>query len=184
MLESADTVEQGRTLATSVTNQVSSLMFDEPGFESCVELVDSTLPVLYHVVYCSRAAGNVDDAEVSRIVATSQRDNPARRITGVLMFAGGVFFQWIEGPRSQIKELMAAIRADPRHDDIVTLSETEETRERLYPDWDMEQVEADDIREVLQDALDTAEDQSNITALERILKRLESGPLDSLGRGG
>ncbi|WP_348762475.1 BLUF domain-containing protein [uncultured Salinisphaera sp.] len=158
-------------------------MFDEPGFERPAEPDNPELPLLYHVVYCSRAGAGVDEAEVDRIVEVSQRQNPERRITGVLMFAGGVFFQWIEGPRSQIKDLMAAIRADPRHHDIVSLSETEETRERLYPDWDMERVDAEDIREVLNDALDTAEDQNNVVALKRILSRLDSGPLDSLGQG-
>ena len=157
-------------------------MFDEPGFERPAGPDDSDLPLLYHVVYCSRATAEVDEAEVGRIVAVSQRHNPEKRITGVLMFAGGVFFQWIEGPRTHIKSLMATIRADPRHHDIVSLSETEETRERLYPDWDMERVDAEDIREVLNDALDTAEDQNNVTALKRILARLDAGPLDSLGQ--
>ena len=158
-------------------------MFDEPGFERPAEPDDPDLPLIYHVVYCSRADAGVDEDEVSRIVASSQRHNPARRITGVLMFAGGVFFQWIEGPRREIKDLMAAIEADSRHHDIVSLNETEETRERIYPDWDMERVDVDDIREVLDDALDAAEDENNIKALKRILGQLESGPLESLGRG-
>jgi hypothetical protein len=46
----------------------------------------------------------------------------------------------------------------------------------------MEKVEAEDIRMVLTDALESAEDKSNIAALKRILKQLDSGPLDSLGR--
>jgi hypothetical protein len=35
---------------------------------------------------------------------------------------------------------------------------------------------------VLQDALDSAEDQTNIAALNRILGHLESGSLASIGR--
>ena len=46
----------------------------------------------------------------------------------------------------------------------------------------MEQVEADDIRAVLQDAIGSAEDENNVAALRRILKHLASGPLDSLGK--
>jgi hypothetical protein len=46
----------------------------------------------------------------------------------------------------------------------------------------MEQVEASDIREVLEDALETAEDPSNIAALHRILGHLASGPLSTAGR--
>jgi hypothetical protein len=158
-------------------------MFDEPGFGRGAERDDPLLPPLYHVVYCSRAADGVDDAEVGRIVAAARRHNPARAITGMLAFDSGVFFQWIEGPRAHIEALMTILHADPRHHDIVSLSQSEESRERLYPDWDMEQVDADDLREVLQDALSTADDQNNVAALKRILEQVDSGALEFLGRG-
>jgi Sensors of blue-light using FAD len=164
------------------TDGAPPTMFDEPGFPRGAEQDDASLPLLFHVVYCSRAADGVDDAEVQRIVASSQRQNPARGITGVLVFGGGVFFQWIEGPRAEIENLMTILHRDPRHHDIVSLDQTEELRERLYPDWDMERVEADDIRDVLQDALDSAEDPANVAALNRILGQIDSGPLQLLGR--
>ncbi|MCJ2126760.1 BLUF domain-containing protein [Methylobacterium sp. J-077] len=157
-------------------------MFDEYGIPRGAELDEAALPALYHYVYCSRAADGVDDAEVGRIVGSAQRHNLARGITGILVFGSGVFFQWIEGPASQIQELIASLHGDSRHYDIVSLSQSEEERERLYPNWDMEKVEAEDIRLVLQDALESAEDKNNVAALTRILKQLDSGPLDSLGR--
>jgi hypothetical protein len=46
----------------------------------------------------------------------------------------------------------------------------------------MEQVVAGDIRNVLEDALASANDPDNIAALTRILESLDAGPLDSLGR--
>jgi hypothetical protein len=55
-----------------------------------------------------------------------------------------------------------------------------EKRERLYPNWEMERVGPDDIRAVLQDAFESAEDENNISALSRILEHLDSGPLDTL----
>ena len=118
-------------------------MFDEYGFLRGVELDEAALPALYHFVYCSRAADGVDDAEVDRIVESAHRHNPARGITGVLVFGSGVFFQWIEGPPAQIQKLIASLHADSRHYDIVALSQSEEERERLYPNWDMEKVEAE-----------------------------------------
>jgi hypothetical protein len=77
---------------------------------------------------------------------------------------------------------MASLHGDPRHYDIVSLDQSEEKRERLYPNWQMERVGADDIREVLQDALESAEDENNIAALKRILDHLATRSLDSLGR--
>ena len=156
-------------------------MFDEFGTLSGAGLDDAE-PPLCTFVYCSRAAEGVDEAEVARIVESAQRRNLARGITGVLVFGRGVFFQWIEGPPAQMQQLIARLHDDPRHSDVVALDQSEERRERLYPDWEMEQVQADDIRAVLQDALDSAEDQSQVAALQRILKHLDSGPLEALNQ--
>jgi hypothetical protein len=156
-------------------------MFDEPGFSRDSDH-DATAPTLYTFVYCSRAADSVDDAEVNRIVELAQRDNLTCGITGVLVFGSGVFFQWIEGPAAEVRKLMASLHGDPRHYDIVSLDQSEEKRERLYPNWQMERVGADDIREVLQDALESAEDENNVAALKRILDHLATMSLSSLGR--
>lgn len=156
-------------------------MFDEPGFPRDLDLDDASLPALYHFVYCSRAADGVDETEVGRLVKLAQRNNLARGITGVLVFGSGVFFQWIEGPAADIQKLIANLHSDPRHYDIVSLSQSEERRERLYPNWEMERVEPEGIRAVLQDALESAEDQNNVAALERILAHFEAGSLNSLG---
>lgn len=134
-------------------------------------------------VYCSRAAQGVDAAAVDGLVAFSQTRNVDRGITGVLVFGSGVFFQWIEGPPAEVQILIAGLYSDTRHFDIVELDRSTDKRDRLYPGWEMERVEADDIRAVLQDALDEAEDERNVAALNRILAHLDAGPLESLGRG-
>ena len=157
-------------------------MFDEPGFPRGADVGDDFAPLLDTFVYCSRAAEGIDDGEVGRIVELSQRRNAARSITGVLVFGNGVFFQIIEGPAVQIDNLIAILRIDPRHHDIVSLERSEDMRERLYPNWEMERVEADSIRAVLQDALESAEGKHNVAALRRILKHLDSRSLDPLGR--
>ena len=156
-------------------------MFDEFGFPSDPDH-DATAPTLYTFVYCSRAADGVDDAEVNRLIESAQRHNFTCGITGVLVFGSGVFFQWIEGPTAEVRKLMASLHGDPRHYDIVSLDQIEEKRERLYPNWQMERVSADDICEMLQDALESAEDENNIAALKRVLDHLATRSLDSLVR--
>lgn len=151
-------------------------MFDEVGFSRGADWDDAT-PKLGTFVYCSRAAEGVDEAEVNRIVELAQRGNRARGITGVLVFGDGVFFQLIEGPPAQIQSLIASLHDDPRHHDVVALDRGEEERERLYPDWEMERVKAEDIRTVLHDALGSTEDERNVAALKRILEHLALWPL-------
>lgn len=161
--------------------KASDLVFDEYGFPRGPEL-DHAAPILDTFVYCSRAAAGVDDVEVDRIIERSQSRNVERNITGVLVFGCGVFFQWIEGPPAEVAKLIASLHGDTRHYDIVALDRSMEKRERLYPNWEMERVGADDLRAVLQEALESAEDTNNIATLRRILKHLDLSPLDTLGR--
>lgn len=156
-------------------------MFDEPNFSED-DYPDVFAITLETFVYCSRAADGVDEAEVKCIIEFSQSRSVARSITGVLVFGSGVFFQWVEGPPAAVQGLISNLHNDERHHDIVTLDRSVEKRERIYPHWEMEHVEADDIRSVLEEALESATDDGSVAALTRILEQLALGPLPSLGR--
>jgi Sensors of blue-light using FAD len=151
----------------------SSLYGDEPGFRS-------SFRELYNVVYCSRATAAVDDAQLQRIIETARRSNARQGITGMLVFGSGIFFQWLEGPRDNVTALMALLRKDPRHENIVELSADEHVEERMFPDWDMELVTSDHIREVLDDALGSTGDPKKTRALKRLLAHLDSDALSGL----
>ena len=140
------------------------------------------LPLLHNVVYCSQAGLEIDDAAVARIIDISRRKNPAQGITGLLVYGSGIFFQWLEGPRDNVTRLMATIDADRRHNNVVHLSVTDEVRERMFPDWDMELVTSEDIRDVLQDAHNNATDEKSSAVLKQLLAQLDSGELSGLGR--
>jgi hypothetical protein len=155
-------------------------VIEEPNDELPAD--EGLLSLIYSLVYCSRASPDIDDAAVSHIIRAAQRDNPRQGITGLLVFGSGIFFQWLEGPRERVTALMGRLRNDTRHNSIVQLSDSEEVRERLFPDWDMELVGSDDIRAVLEDALSTAEDPSNVRTLQTLIKELDDGGLASLER--
>lgn len=132
-----------------------------------------TQPFLYNLVYCSRASAGVGEKEVTRIIETARRHNPRFGITGLLVFGGGIFFQWLEGRRDNVTALMALITRDARHDTVVILSDSEEERERMFPEWDMELVSEADIRDVLRDAEDSASDAHSRKALRLLLDKLD-----------
>lgn len=149
-----------------MTEYVSPTSADEP--DSAFEE-----QLLFNLVYCSQVSDGIGQTEVDAIVATARRFNPALGITGVLVFGSGVFFQWIEGPKTNVLELVNRIEADSRHKQMTILSSDEEIRERIFPTWDMELVGADDIRDVLEDALHTAQESKNVDALKGLIKSLE-----------
>ncbi len=138
------------------------------------------LPLLYNLVYCSRASAAVDETAVQDILQTARRHNPVHGITGMLVFGGGIFFQWLEGPRPAVRQLMANLCTDPRHSEVVELSSEEEVRERLFPTWDMERVGTEDIRDVLADALGSAHSPQQAAALRSLLEELDAGRLAEL----
>jgi hypothetical protein len=154
------------------------LTADEPVPSSLTRLNPERL--LYSLAYCSRASAGVDKLEVERIVATAQRHNARHHVTGMLVFGAGLFFQWLEGPRDAVRQLMARLQADSRHHGIVVLSEAEEVRERMFPVWDMEWVVGEDIRVVLEDALSAAQEPQQTQALALLLRELDTGQLSGL----
>ena len=141
-----------------------------------------TVKSLHNIVYCSRAAHGVDKEALEKIIATARHHNPRFGITGLLVFGSGVFFQWLEGPKDNVTSLFKMISADARHSDVVLLTQEDEFRERLFPNWDMELVEAEDISAVLEDAMHEATDPRQKDTLSNMLRELNKsalGPLDT-----
>jgi hypothetical protein len=137
---------------------------------------------IHNLVYCSRAAPGMDDDSISKIIAAAKYHNPRFGITGLLVFGSGIFFQWLEGPRDNVTSLMKIIHADPRHSNVVLLREENEIRDRLFPDWGMELVEAADIRDVLNDAKQEATDAKQKKVLAEMLDELNTGSLQQLSK--
>lgn len=89
---------------------------------------------LRQVFYVSHSLA--DARVVESIVARARLHNRQRGITGALLFTGGHFAQWIEGPPRALAATMARIEADPRHDAVTRLLETE-VHERRFDAWTM-----------------------------------------------
>ena len=93
------------------------------------------------VRYISRFANNLGPEDIDEIVQTSQKNNPKRRITGMLVASGDLFYQLLEGPREEIDSLYDRISNDPRHEQILLLESETGTFDRICPDWAMQKVD-------------------------------------------
>jgi hypothetical protein len=132
---------------------------------------------IHNIVYCSQAAQHMDEEALEKIIATARHHNPIYGITGLLVFGSGIFFQWLEGPKDNVTSLFKIISADLRHSNVVLLTKEDEFRERLFPNWDMELVAAEDISAVLEDAMHDASDPKQKNTLSNMLLELNKGLL-------
>ena len=92
--------------------------------------------------YCSTATFQARSGsygvhpEVNRILVHSRRNNHRLQVGGVLHFANGRFFQYLEGPADVVDCLYARICRDPRHRDVQRLTRRP-IRSRRFQDWSM-----------------------------------------------
>lgn len=88
------------------------------------------------LTYTSRAVADLSERNVSDIYQSARHLNALDGITGLLLFDGARFLQIIEGADVAIDDLMARLRRDARHHDIIVRDERE-VEERSFPDWSM-----------------------------------------------
>lgn len=92
------------------------------------------------IAYTSLAALDIDERQLLDIHAAARDLNGIDGITGLLIFNGTHFLQWIEGPPDAIDDLVERLRRDPRHS-AVEIREEGFVEERLFGDWTMELVQ-------------------------------------------
>jgi hypothetical protein len=108
--------------------------------------------MLVRVPYVSVINDRVSKADIERIVATSQRRNRQRDLTGALTVCDGHFAQLLEGEEIHVEETMRKIAVDARHRDIVVRDRSFQSK-RLFGSWDMAFIDQarceNDVRELL-----------------------------------
>ena len=91
---------------------------------------------LIQVVYCSTAATVFTRDDLNRLLEIARRRNKKSGITGMLLYAGGSFFQVLEGKKKEIDKLIVSIEKDNRHNNITIIIQ-EPVATRSFSDWTM-----------------------------------------------
>lgn len=96
------------------------------------------------LLYTSHLSDAFSTAELGRMVSAARARNAADRITGVLLFDGTWFAQYIEGDAAPTADLLRRLQADPRHERFRILAEEPRFSRRRFEAWDLGYVEVDD----------------------------------------
>ena len=82
-------------------------------------------------VSCPLAADSIDE-----LLIDAMARNQALSVTGVLLFDGNRFFQYLEGPEEAIYQVFSRIEAATRHGNVVVQFD-EAVSERYFRTWSM-----------------------------------------------
>lgn len=91
---------------------------------------------LWACMYVSSGFPGLTFADLDQILAASRVRNAAEGISGVLLFGGGNFLQYFEGPQRAVEALRARLSRDPRHHDIRVMLHDPIER-RSFSAWQM-----------------------------------------------
>ncbi len=89
---------------------------------------------LFTLLYVSELIVH-DAGEIDGICHQSRDNNKRDDITGLLVFDGHVFCQFVEGPRGSIDALLHRLEHDPRHEHMRVLHHGPAPGGRRFPEW-------------------------------------------------
>jgi len=124
-------------------------------------------PDLDSLVYVSSAVKLLTPEEIEYLLTRARERNLEYGITGILLYIGGNFMQYIEGPSDNLEVIFKIIREDKQHSGIILVTR-ETIKEREFGDWSM----AYDTRDI-QDYVGAPGDK---VLLERNLERPATNP--------
>lgn len=92
--------------------------------------------MLSQLVYVSARKPSCTEEEIQKILAACKRNNSDKDITGVLLYSGTHFVQYLEGDYRKIVSLYDSIKTDNRHKNVVMICSSP-IQERSFPSWQM-----------------------------------------------
>jgi hypothetical protein len=91
---------------------------------------------MLQMLYVSGASRPLSTDEIEKILAVSRRNNLRDGVTGMLLWADGVFIQILEGEAKTVRSVFQRIEADDRHKNVMVVLE-QAAGKRLFTQWSM-----------------------------------------------
>lgn len=89
-----------------------------------------------YIAYLSKQSFHMTDDELTNLLKSSRKYNDQNEITGLLVHIAGNFVQYMEGPVEHVDRVYSKIQKDPRHTDILLISEGVYLK-RFFHSWGM-----------------------------------------------
>lgn len=101
------------------------------------------------IAYSSQAVPGLSIDDVEQLAASADNFNRDAGVTGVLLFDGSRFLQYIEGPDDGLQQVYSRILAARQHSEMIELGRGQISGRR-FPEWSMilVPIEHDELRAV------------------------------------
>lgn len=94
------------------------------------------MSTLHALIYVSSASPELTLSEFDRLLARAQQRNSRQGLTGMLLFDGDAFMQYIEGPAEGLARIYPGIRRSTLHTGVIELMRDTPAR-REFPEFSM-----------------------------------------------
>ncbi|MCB1826599.1 MAG: BLUF domain-containing protein [Candidatus Competibacteraceae bacterium] len=91
---------------------------------------------MIHLIYVSSATHEMSEEDLLFLLKQARDRNKRQDVTGMLLYAGGNFFQVLEGEDKDVEEIYEAILRDERNTGNIVIVK-EDINERTFPFWSM-----------------------------------------------
>ena len=88
------------------------------------------------IAYISSTSHTLSDDDLEGLLVDARSFNESVKVTGVLLYNGGAFFQYFEGDTDACKDVFQRIRDSSRHHSIQILVDRE-IHARQFSSWSM-----------------------------------------------
>jgi hypothetical protein len=92
--------------------------------------------MIYYTIYTSKPVDELTPEILQAITDVSAKNNPALKVTGMLLGIETKYFQYLEGPEENVKALYQKIWKDPRHQNVTQWIKGY-SNERVFGEWSM-----------------------------------------------
>ena len=131
----------------------------------------STASALHAFLYCSVFEPSQPVECVGDIVRTSREKNQHLGLTGILIFDGSRFCQYLEGPAQELNDVLTSIKKDQRHKDVKLQLHGPMHGERKFKGWSIAYAEVDE--EISLAQMSTANGNDALLYLNDLLPSLD-----------
>ncbi|WP_311222142.1 MULTISPECIES: BLUF domain-containing protein [unclassified Acidovorax] len=136
-------------------------------------------PVLSQFLYTSLLCADVPATCVADIVRHARQANAVLGMTGILVFDGQAFCQYVEGPKESTDALLQRLQRDSRHTRFTLQHQGSSVSVRRFGQWSMGYALAADLEPL--ERLHPLRGPAAVDALQSMIPDLDLGPVQFAG---